>query len=62
MIPPELRIGSAIMAARLPTDCRSMLANPKSSSARQSYVPLEAKGDRYASGVGRASTPGTGAP
>ena len=36
MMPPELNMGSAIIAARLPTDCRSIISNPKSSSARQS--------------------------
>ena len=62
MIPPELSMGSAIIAARLPVDWRSTLSNPQSSSARQSYPPLDANGDRYGCGVGSASTPGIGAP
>ena len=61
-MPPELNMGSAIMAARLPVDCRSMLSNPQSSSERQSYSPSDANGERYGCGVGNASTPGTGAP
>jgi hypothetical protein len=39
MMPPELRIGSTMQAARLPTDCASIRPKPKSSWRCQSSSP-----------------------
>jgi len=42
-MPPELTIGSMIVAASAPTDWRSMVSNAQSSSAFQSVMAVARK-------------------
>ena len=63
MTPPELRIGSTMQAARLPTDCASIRSKAKSSWRRQSSSPsASVKSGRYALGAGMAKLPGAAGP
>ena len=63
MTPPELRMGSTMHAARLPTDCASIRSNPKSSCRRQSNSPdAVVKSGRYEFGAGIAKFPGVVGP